>query len=71
MPRHFLQHFKDATQHAAVLYINAGAAAVNAQMFHNAYDRAGWNVDYFQGIDVSEFNYAPRPADEKDKASGW
>ena len=67
MPRYFLQHFKDATQHAAVLYINAGAAAVNAQMFHNAYDRAGWNVDYFQGIDVSEFNYAPYVQQMKDK----
>jgi len=67
MPRYFLQHFKDATQHAAVLYINAGAAAVNAQMFRNAYGRAGWKVDYFQGIDVSEFNYAPYVQQMKDK----
>ena len=67
MPRYFLSKFKDATQHAAVLYINAGAAAVNAEMFKNAYNRAGWKVDYFQGIDVSEFNYAPYVQQMKDK----
>ncbi|WP_395657376.1 ABC transporter substrate-binding protein [Nocardioides sp.] len=67
MPRFFLSKFKDATQHAAVLFINAGAAAVNAEKFRNAYDRAGWNVDYYQGIDVSEFNYAPYVQQMKDK----
>ena len=67
MPRYFYSKLKDATQHAAVLYINAGAAAVNAQMFKNAYPKAGWKVDYFQGIDVSEFNYAPYVQQMKDK----
>lgn len=67
MPRYFLSKYKDATQHAAVIYINAGAAAVNAEMFRNAYNRAGWKVDYFQGIDVSEFNYAPYVQQMKDK----
>ncbi|MBZ5738571.1 ABC transporter substrate-binding protein [Nocardioides mangrovi] len=67
MPRYFLGKDKDATQHAAVLYINAGAASVNAEKFRNAYDRAGWKVDYFQGIDVSEFNYAPYVQQMKDK----
>ena len=67
MPRYFLAKDKDATQHAALLYINAGAAAVNAQYFRNAYNRAGWKVDYFQGIDVSEFNYAPYVQQMKDK----
>src|SRR4029079_3019531 len=67
MPRYFLAKDKDATQHAALLYINAGAAAVNAEFFRNAYNRAGWNVDYFQGIDVPEFNYAPYIQQMKDK----
>ena len=67
MPRYFLQHFKDATQHAAVVYINAGAAAVNAEKFRNAYNRGGWSVQYFKGIDVSEFNYAPYVQEMKDK----
>ncbi|MGY2701654.1 ABC transporter substrate-binding protein [Nocardioides sp. HB32] len=67
MPRYFLSKMKDATQHAALLYINAGAAAVNAAFFRNAYNRAGWKVDYYQGIDVSEFNYAPYVQQMKDK----
>ncbi|MEP9363542.1 ABC transporter substrate-binding protein [Nocardioides sp. CN2-186] len=67
MPRYFLQKYKDATQHAAVIYINAGAAVGNAAAFRNAYNSAGWKVDYFQGIDVSEFNYAPYVQQMKDK----
>ncbi len=67
MPRYFLQKYKDATQHAAVIYINAGAAVGNAASFRNAYNAAGWKVDYFQGIDVSEFNYAPYVQQMKDK----
>lgn len=67
MPRYFLAKDKDATQHVALLYINAGAAAVNADYFRNAYNSAGWNVDYFEGIDVSEFNYAPFVQQMKDK----
>ncbi|MBA2954461.1 ABC transporter substrate-binding protein [Nocardioides sp. MAH-18] len=67
MPRWFAEKFPDAAQHAAVLYINAGAAATNAQFFKNAYAKAGWKVDYFQGIDVAEFNYAPYVQQMKDK----
>ncbi len=66
MPRYFLDKYKDATQHAALLYINAGAAPVNADAFRAAWDKAGWKVDYFKGIDVSEFNYAPYVQQMKD-----
>ena len=67
MPRYFLSHYRDATQHAALLYINAGAAPVNAAAFRAGWDKAGWKVDYFQGIDVSEFNYSPYVQQMKDK----
>ncbi|MBI2244623.1 MAG: ABC transporter substrate-binding protein [Nocardioides sp.] len=67
MPRYFLSHYRDATQHAALLYINAGAAPVNAAAFRAAWDKAGWKVDYFKGIDVSEFNYSPYVQQMKDK----
>ncbi|WP_343911066.1 ABC transporter substrate-binding protein, partial [Nocardioides aquiterrae] len=67
MPRYFLAEDRAATQHVGLVYINAGAAAVNAAYFRNAYNRAGWKVDYFQGIDVSEFNYAPYVQQMKDK----
>ena len=67
MPRYFLGKYEDATQHAALLYINAGAAPVNADAFRSAWDKAGWSVDYFQGMDVSEFNYSPYVQQMKDK----
>ncbi|WP_296607479.1 ABC transporter substrate-binding protein [Nocardioides sp.] len=67
MPKYFLGTFKDATQHAALLYINAGAAPVNAEAFRSGWGKAGWRVDYFKGIDVSEFNYAPYVQQMKDE----
>ncbi|MFC7493302.1 MULTISPECIES: ABC transporter substrate-binding protein [unclassified Nocardioides] len=67
MPKWFIQKYADASQHAALLYINAGAAAVNAELMRNAYGAAGWKVDYYQGIDVAEFNYAPYVQQLKDK----
>jgi ABC-type branched-subunit amino acid transport system substrate-binding protein len=59
MPKYWLGRNREATQHVALLYINVGAAAVNAQSFKKAWERVGWKVDYFDSIDVSEFNYAP------------
>lgn len=67
MPRFFLDKHKAAAEHAAVLFINAGAATVNAESFRNAWSKVGWKIDYFQGIDVSEFNYAPYVQQMKDK----
>ncbi len=59
MPNYFLRTHKAATQKAAVLYINAGAAKGNAESQRAAFIKAGWKVPYIQGIDVAEFNYAP------------
>ncbi|KQW48600.1 hypothetical protein ASC77_07610 [Nocardioides sp. Root1257] len=67
MPRYFASKYKDASQHAAVLYINAGAAPGNAASFRDAWGKSGWKIDYFQGIDVAEFNYAPYVQRLKDK----
>ena len=67
MPTYFGGIDKDATQHAALLYINAGAAPVNAGSFKKGWEAAGWKVDYFQGIDVAEFNFAPYVQQMKDK----
>lgn len=49
---------KEATQNVGLLYINAGAAAPNAAFFKSAWERVGWKVNVFAGIDVSEFNYS-------------
>lgn len=67
MPSFFLSKYKDATQHAAILYINAGAAPGNATAMRNGWTKSGWKVDYFQGIDVAEFNFAPYVQQLKDK----
>ncbi len=67
IPDYFTSINKDATQHAALLYVNAGAAPPNAASFKKAWETRGWKVDYFQGIDVAEFNFAPYVQQMKDK----
>jgi len=59
MPKFFLRTNRAATQSAALLFINAGAAPGNAASMRQAWIKAGWKVPYLQGIDVAEFNYAP------------
>ncbi|WP_310963411.1 ABC transporter substrate-binding protein [Nocardioides terrisoli] len=56
---YFIKHDKAATQHAAILYINAGGAAQNAATMHSAFAKRGMKIDYFAGIDTTEFNYGP------------
>lgn len=64
----FAQKFPSAVKNAAVLYVNAGAAPVNAKSMAAGYEKgAGWKVNYLQGIDVAEFNYAPYVQQMKDK----
>lgn len=64
----FAQKFPSAVKNAAVMYVNAGAAPVNAKSMAAGYEKgAGWDVKYLQGIDVAEFNYAPYVQQMKDK----
>ncbi len=56
-----------ASKKGAFLYLNAGAAAENAKGQINAQKRRGITYLYTQGIDVSEFNYAPYVQQMKDK----
>ena len=39
----------------------------SSSAFRSAWSRSGWKIDYFQGIDVAEFNYAPYVQQMKDK----
>lgn len=48
-----------AVKHAAMLYINAGAAAENGKTQVHAMESRGMKFDYVQGIDISDFNYSP------------
>ncbi|WP_141003492.1 ABC transporter substrate-binding protein [Nocardioides humi] len=60
--------FPEAVKNAAFLYINAGAAPVNAKSLAAGYEKAaGWSATYVQGIDVAEFNFAPYVQQMKDK----
>ncbi|MDI6910972.1 ABC transporter substrate-binding protein [Nocardioides sp.] len=67
VPDFVKKNHPDAAAHAAMLYINAGAASENAKTQAAAMDKRGMNFDYVQGIDISEFNYAPYVQQMKDK----
>jgi len=67
LPTYWLKENKDATQHMALLYINAGAAVPNAESFKKAWTKAGWKIKYFQGIEVSEFNFTSYVQQMKDR----
>ena len=67
-PGEFIKaNYPDAAAHAAVLYINAGAAAENGPVEAAAMTKQGLHFDVVQGIDVAEFNYAPYAQQLKDK----
>lgn len=67
VPDFVKSEYGDAAQHAGFLYINAGAASQNAQAQVRAMTRRGMNFDVVQGIDISEFNYAPYVQQLKDE----
>jgi ABC-type branched-subunit amino acid transport system substrate-binding protein len=67
VPDFVKKNHPDAAAHAAMVYINAGAAAENAKTQVAAMEKRGMNFDYVQGIDISEFNYAPYVQQMKDK----
>jgi ABC-type branched-subunit amino acid transport system substrate-binding protein len=61
------KNYPQDAAHAAMLYINAGAGAENGPAEASAMTRQGLHFDVVQGIDVSEFNYAPYAQALKDK----
>ncbi|GEP36405.1 hypothetical protein NPS01_00680 [Nocardioides psychrotolerans] len=66
MPQYWVKKEPEAVKNVAMLYVNAGAAPANASAFRKAWEANGWNVEIFQSIDVSEFNYAPYVQQMKD-----
>jgi ABC-type branched-subunit amino acid transport system substrate-binding protein len=67
VPDYVKKSHPDAAAHAAMLYINAGAAAENAKTQVSAMENRGMDFQYVQGIDISEFNYSPYVQQMKDK----
>jgi ABC-type branched-subunit amino acid transport system substrate-binding protein len=67
-PGEFIKkNYPDAVAHAALFYLNAGAAAENGPVEASAMTKQGLHFDVVQGIDVAEFNYAPYAQALKDK----
>jgi ABC-type branched-subunit amino acid transport system substrate-binding protein len=54
-----MENHRQATQNVGVLYINGGAAPINARSQWTAWEKVGWNIKYTAGIDSAEFNFAP------------
>jgi ABC-type branched-subunit amino acid transport system substrate-binding protein len=67
VPDFVKKNHPDGAAHAAMLYINAGAASENARTQVAAMSNRGMHFDYVQGIDISEFNYSPYVQQMKDK----
>ncbi|MCW2785981.1 MAG: amino acid/amide transporter substrate-binding protein family [Marmoricola sp.] len=63
----WIKRNKAATQKAAFLYINTGAAATNAQVQINVGRRRGMDWVYTSPIDVADFNYGPYVEQMKSK----
>ena len=67
VPDHIIKNYPAAAKSAAYVWINAGVGPLNANNQANAMQRRGMKFVYRQGIDVSEFNYAPYVQQMKDK----
>ncbi|UUW87083.1 ABC transporter substrate-binding protein [Nocardioides sp. WV_118_6] len=66
-PKWLAKQYPSAVKSVGVLYINGGAAPVNAKSQAAAWGKMGWSIKYTQGIDVAEFNFAPYVQQLKDK----
>ncbi|WP_435768891.1 ABC transporter substrate-binding protein [Nocardioides sp. SYSU DS0651] len=66
-PKWLKSKFPSATKNVGLLYINGGAATINAKSQAAAWAKMGWGMKYVQGIDVAEFNFAPYVQQLKDK----
>jgi ABC-type branched-subunit amino acid transport system substrate-binding protein len=71
VPDFFLKNYHDASQHAAFLFLNAGAAAQNAATQIAVEKKRGMKMLYTAGIGVSEFNYGSYVQAMKDKGVKW
>jgi ABC-type branched-subunit amino acid transport system substrate-binding protein len=71
VPDHVIKDYPAAAKAAAMLYINAATAPANANAQANAMERRGMHFVYRQGIDISDFNYAPYVQQLKNKGARY
>jgi ABC-type branched-subunit amino acid transport system substrate-binding protein len=71
-PKFYIQKFgSDVTNHAAMLWLAAGAAQLNGQNEMKGFKAAGMNFVYSAGIDVQAFNYSTYVSAMKSKGVKW
>jgi ABC-type branched-subunit amino acid transport system substrate-binding protein len=71
VPDYFLTHHRQATQHAAMVYVNAAASVQNAKTQQAVEEKRGMRFVYSAAFDVAEFNYTPYVERMKDKGVRW
>jgi ABC-type branched-subunit amino acid transport system substrate-binding protein len=67
VPDFIVKNYHDASQKAAFLYLNAGAAAENGKYQQKVEEQRGMKFLYSSGIEVSDFNYGPYVQQMKSK----
>ncbi|HLY34049.1 MAG TPA: ABC transporter substrate-binding protein [Jatrophihabitantaceae bacterium] len=71
-PKFYIQKFgADVTQHAAMLWLAAGAAQLNGQNEMKGFTDAGMKFVYSSGIDVTAFNYQTYVSAMKSAGVKW
>ena len=71
VPDFFLKHYHHATQHAAMIYVNAAASVDNAKNMMVVEKKRGMRFVYSGAFDVAEFNYSPYVQHMKDAGVQW
>ena len=59
VPDYLLEHHGEASQHAAMLYVNEAASVENAKTMQAASEKRGMRFVYSSSFDVAEFSYTP------------
>jgi ABC-type branched-subunit amino acid transport system substrate-binding protein len=54
----YVQNYPTAVKKAAILYLSAGAASSQAKTMKSVSTKRGFQIIYFQGIDVATFDYS-------------
>lgn len=71
IPDYFVKHDHAATQHAAMIYVDATASVEDAQVTQKAEEKRGMHFVDDESFDVAEFNYAPYVQKMKAKGVRW
>lgn len=71
VPDFFVKHYHAATQHAAMIYVDAAASVQNALNQEKVEIKRGMHFVYNGSFDVAEFNYSPYVQKMKQAGVRW